>query len=89
MDETRATTSPDYSVYWKAWGVLLVITLLMVFVATRGFLIAGMIAKATIIAFWFMHLKSERKDFVFYVLGAIVVFSLLLFALIAKDGSVM
>ena len=87
--ENETATSPDYSVYWKAWGVLLVITLLMVFISTRGFLIAGMIAKANIIAFWFMHLKSERKDFVFYVLGSIVIFALVLFVLISKDGSVM
>ena len=41
------------------------------------------------VVFYFMHLKSERKDFVFYVLSSIVIFSLVLFALIAKDGSVM
>ena len=85
--ENETAAAPDYSVYWKAWGVLLVITLLMVFSEARGLLIAGMIAKASIIAFWFMHLKSERRDFVIYVLSSIVIVGLLLFFLIAPDGA--
>lgn len=84
-----ATPSPNYAVYWKAWGALLVVTLAMVFISGRVLLIAGMALKASIIAWWFMHLRSERKDFVFYVVFSIVVFSLVLFGLIAPDGMVM
>ena len=86
----EASAQPvDYGVYWKVWLVLLGITLLMVFVTTTPVLIIGMCAKATIIALWFMHLKSERLDFILYVSGSIVIFSLVLFGLIAADGMAM
>jgi len=94
---SEATTTPpdfpavevDYSIYWKVWLVLLGITLLMVFITTPAVLIAGMCAKATIIALWFMHLKSERLDFILYVAGSIVIFSAVLFFLIMADGLAM
>ena len=86
MEQDTDVHTPDYSVYWKAWGVLLIITLLMVFITAPAFLVAGMLVKATIIAFWFMHLRSERRDFVFYVVGAVVIFSLFLYGLIIPDG---
>ncbi|MHC4958224.1 MAG: cytochrome C oxidase subunit IV family protein [Planctomycetota bacterium] len=90
MSETQAQTSPvDYTGYFKVWGALLVITLLMVFIPARGFLVAGMCVKGWLIAWYFMHLRSERRDFVFYVAGSIVVFALVLFGLIAPDGLVM
>jgi len=79
-------TAPNYRVYFKIWGVLLVITLLMVFTRNPTILLAGMAAKATLIALWFMHLKDERKDFIFYVAGSIVIFSAVLFALLVPDG---
>ena len=85
---TSATT-PNYRVYFKIWAVLLAITLLMVFTQNPAILLPGMTAKATLIAFWFMHLKDERKDFIFYVVASIVVFSLVLFALLVPDGKAM
>lgn len=83
------TTTPNYRIYWKAWLILLGITVLMLVVNDPSFLAAGMAAKATIIALWFMHLKYERKDFTLLVALSIVVFSLVLFALIAPDGLAM
>jgi len=94
-DETAApetpptSATPHYAVYFKIWGVLLVITLLMVFTRNPAVLLPGMAAKATLIALWFMHLKDERRDFIFYIAASIVVFSLVLFGLIAPDGKVM
>jgi len=84
-----APEKPHYGVYFKIWAVLLVITLLMVFTHNPAILLPGMAAKATLIALWFMHLKDERKDFIFYVAASIVIFSLVLFGLIAPDGTVM
>jgi len=81
--------TPHYAIYFKIWGVLLVITLLMVFTRNPAILLPGMAAKATLIALWFMHLKDERRDFIFYIAGSIVLFSLILFALIVPDGKVM
>jgi caa(3)-type oxidase subunit IV len=79
----------DYTTYFKVWGALLVVTLLMVFIQVRGFLVLGMCLKGWLIAWYFMHLRSERKDFVFYVVGSIAIFALVLFGLIAPDGLVM
>jgi caa(3)-type oxidase subunit IV len=82
-------TAPNYRVYLRIWGVLLVITLLMVFTRNPAILLPGMAAKATLIALWFMHLKDERKDFIFYVGGSIVIFSIVLFVLLVPDGKAM
>jgi caa(3)-type oxidase subunit IV len=82
-------TAPNYRVYLKIWVVLLAITLLMVFTKAPAILIPGMAAKATLIALWFMHLKDERRDFIFYVASSIVIFSLVLFALLVPDGRAM
>ena len=86
MNETAVPSSGHYGGYLKIWIVLLVLTILMLFIDSRSFLIAGMTIKGTLIAGWFMHLKSERFDFVFYVVFSMVFFSLLLFGLIAPDG---
>jgi caa(3)-type oxidase subunit IV len=85
---TTAAT-PNYRVYLKIWGILLVITLLMVFTHKPAILVPGMAAKATLIALWFMHLKDERKDFILYIVSSIVLLSLILFALLAPDGKAM
>lgn len=80
------THAPSYGVYWAAWLVLLAITLVMLAISKPALLIAGMAAKATIIALWFMHLKSERLSLILTVALGIVVTTLILFGLIAPDG---
>jgi cytochrome c oxidase subunit IV len=81
--------APNYRLYLRIWVILLVITLLMVFTKNPVILIPGMLAKATLIAFWFMHLKDERKDFIAYIVASILVLSLILFALMVPDGRAM
>jgi len=83
-----ATRSP-YGRYFRIWLVLLGITLFMVVFTSRTVILAGMTAKATIIALWFMHLKEETLDFILYVALSIVFFSLVLFGLIVPDGLAM
>jgi caa(3)-type oxidase subunit IV len=96
MTDSAATPAPtgseyrNYALYWKAWAALLAITLLMVFLHSHvGMIIVGMIAKATIIMAWFMHLKAEKLDFILYVVLSIAILSAFLFGLILPDGSVM
>ena len=98
MSETTATTpeAPEaapsakpYSLYMKAWGALLALTLIMVFIHNPTILIIGILAKVTIIAAVFMHLKDETKDFVFIVAFCIVFFSALLYALMVPDALAM
>lgn len=72
--------------YWVAWLALLAITVAMVAIGHPGLIIAGMAAKASIIALWFMHLRYERVVLLLTVALAIVATNLLLFGLIAVDG---
>ena len=83
------TETMSYRPYWIAWFVLLVLTIVMVFAGNRAVLIAGITAKATIIAFWFMHLRHERHAFVLYILGGIFLTGLTLFLLMVPDGRAM
>lgn len=78
-----------YSIYVKAWVFLLIVTITMVLISQPAVLILGMSIKALVITLWFMHLRYERLDFVLYVLLLIFATALILFGLIAPDGSVM
>ncbi len=78
-----------YRSYWIAWAVLLAITLLMVLTGRPAVLLAGIAVKAAIIALWFMHLKWERRDFTVTIITVTLMTGLVLFALIAPDGSAM
>jgi hypothetical protein len=84
-----AVAESPYWTYWKAWLFLLGITLAMLTFSHTGLLIVGMTVKAAIIAFWFMHLKKERFDFVLYILVGIFATALVLFLLIMPDGRAM
>lgn len=79
----------DYSVYWKAWGALLALTLMMAFISSPGFIVAGIVAKVTIIMAWFMHLKEEKLDFVLYVVVSLFFFAWLLYYLMIPDARAM
>ena len=79
----------DGALYWKAWATLLAITLMMIFFTSTGMIVVGMLAKATIIMAWFMHLKYEKLDFILYVVLSIVILSAFLVGLILPDGRVM
>lgn len=79
----------SYKTYFKAWLVLLAITLTMVVVGSPALLIFGMCAKAAIIALWFMHLRYERIDFTLYVLLGMFATAIILYALTVPDGRAM
>lgn len=84
----------SYRTYWVAWSILLVLTVLMI--AAEGatlprvvivlLLVTAMLAKATLIAGWFMHLRFERAALVLSVVGATLATAAFLFFLIAPDG---
>lgn len=83
-----------YKGYWVTWGILLVITGVML--ATEllpwsrslviGLLLVAMLIKITLIGGEFMHLRFERPALVLAVAGSILFFSAFLFILIAFDG---
>jgi len=86
-------TSP-YSTLWKTWGLLLVLTCVMVFVDAVGLprilllviLIAAMLTKAFFISSQFMDLKHEKLAVGISVAFSILFFGALLFALLVPDG---
>lgn len=83
-----------YGSFWKIWGVLLGLTVVMVFVDLMEMprmvllfvLLGAMLVKAYLIATEFMDLKHER-----WVVGLAIAFSILffgvfLYAFIVPDG---
>ena len=79
--------SGGYAVYWKAWAVLLVLTLVMAFAPGGPVLVCTIIAaKAAIIGAWFMHLRHERAALSVVLVAATLATAVILFALIAIDA---
>jgi caa(3)-type oxidase subunit IV len=84
----------SYKGYWAIWGVLLVLTLVMIGIEALSLptavavllLAAAMMTKATLIAGWFMHLRSETRFIMWaVVLGTLITAAFLVF-LLMPDG---
>jgi cytochrome c oxidase subunit IV len=83
-----------YKTYWKTWGVLLALTVVMVFVDVMSFprmlmlviLLGAMMTKAYLIATEFMDLKHERVEVGIAIAVSMLFFGTFLFAFIAPDG---
>lgn len=83
-----------YAVYWRTWGFLLVLTVVMVVldqaslprVALVSVLLVAMMVKASLIAGTFMHLKQEQLSLALTVVIALLATGAVLFLLIAPDG---
>ena len=83
-----------YRAYWVAWGCLLILTLTMVVLdqaelPARTYMVvmlAAMIAKASVIAAIFMHLRSERWGLVLGVALGLPINAAILYVLIAPDA---
>jgi cytochrome c oxidase subunit IV len=92
MSETGSTAS--YKGYWITWGIMLVITGIMLAadslpwskVLVIGLLLAAMLVKVALIGGEFMHLRFEKPALMWAVAGCILFFSAFLFILIAFDG---
>ena len=83
-----------YGIYWSTWGLLLVLTLLML---ATGYvsvprvlgvllLLGAMLVKASLIGAYFMHLRFEKLTLVVTVAVGILATATFLFVLIAVDG---
>ena len=92
MSGTHSQTS--YKSYWKVWGVLLVITGIMLLAEGSGFsrlvvavfLLAAMMVKAVLIGAQFMHLRFEKPGLVLALVGTVLFFAAFLFILISFDA---
>jgi cytochrome c oxidase subunit IV len=83
-----------YAVFWKTWGVLLALTLVMIFVDVMhmprlvllGVLLSAMLTKAFLIGARFMDLEHEKLVVGISVAFSILFFGAFLFAFIVPDG---
>ena len=87
----------SYRTYWISWGLLLVLTVIMLLAeelqlgaaVTLLVLLGAMVVKATVIGAWFMHLKYERVALVLSVaLGILATGGALFFLLLPEALSV-
>jgi caa(3)-type oxidase subunit IV len=92
MSETHSQTS--YKSYWLVWGVLLVITGIMLIAELSPFsrlavavlLMVAMLVKASLIAGQFMHLRFEKPELVLAFAGTVLFLAAFLFVLISFDA---
>lgn len=83
-----------YRFYGIIWVVLLAVTLLMIAIEGASLpaalavllLLFGSALKATLIIFYYMHLKTEHQALIVTVLVGLFVTSILMFVLPAYDG---
>ena len=83
-----------YRFYWLLWVVLLAVTLLMIAIEGASLptalavviLLFGSAVKATLIIFYYMHLKFEHMGLILTVLVGLFVTAILMFVLPAYDG---
>ena len=89
-----ADSAHPYRGYWILWAVLLIVTLLMIAIEGANLPVAlaavillfGSAIKATLIIFYYMHLKFEHLSLILTVLVGLFVTSILMFVLPAYDG---
>jgi len=94
MAEQAEAGKKVYLRYAKILGILAVLTLTMVAIGESGMveapkallLLIGSLIKASLIIFYFMHLKFERMGLILTVLVGIFVTSILMFVVPAYDG---
>ena len=92
MSDTHAGN--PYKVYWVTWGILLVITVLMLAAETLhmprwflvGFLLLFMMVKAVMIGGNFMHLRYEKRNLAAMVALGILLTSFILYAFIRPEA---
>lgn len=94
MAEHAEAGKKVYLQYAKILGVLAFLTVSMIFIGESGMsqapkvvlLLLGSTIKASLIIFFFMHLKFERMGLIMTVLIGIFVTSILMFVIPAYDG---
>jgi len=87
--------SHGYKGYWLLWIVLLVITVTMIFIGDSPLskapqailLLLGASLKASLIIFFYMHLRFENRNLILVVLLGIFLTGILMFVVPAFDGT--
>ena len=87
--------SHGYKGYWILWIVLLMLTVTMIFIGESKMsdaprvilLLLGSSLKASLIIFFYMHLRFENRNLILIVLIGIFLTSILMFLVPAYDGT--
>lgn len=95
MSEHAEAGKKVYLQYAGILGILAVLTLVMIFIGESGMsqapkaalLLLGSSIKATLIIFYFMHLRFEKMGLILTVLVGIFLTSVLMFVVPAYDGA--
>lgn len=90
----RHATASNGRVYWITWGVLLLLTVVMLTADGAALSKAGLLTlmlgamsvKAVLIAANFMHLRHEHAGLVLTVVVGLFALALILYGLIAPDA---
>jgi caa(3)-type oxidase subunit IV len=91
---TATDKAGGYKLYWMIWGILLALTVVMLFldnapmprVAFVLIMVGAMLAKAFLIAGYFMHLRYEALFIRLSVLIGLLVNGAVLYFLIIPDA---
>lgn len=86
--------SSSFRTYWQVWGILLILTLFMIFFesvdvpvgVTIIVLVVAMLLKATLIGGWFMHLRKESTFLTVILVAATLLTVAFLFFLLIPDA---
>ena len=84
----------DFKVYWKVWGMLLALTVVMLFLDQAPMpqflfiivMVGAMLTKAGLIAAYFMHLRYEAPFLQWMLLIGLLINGAFLFFLIIPDA---
>ena len=87
--------SHGYKGYWLLWIILLVLTVTMIFIGDSQLskapqailLLLGASLKASLIIFFYMHLRFENRNLILVVLLGIFLTGILMFVVPAFDGT--
>jgi cytochrome c oxidase subunit 4 len=87
--------SHGYKGYWLLWIVLLVLTVTMIVIGDSQLskapqailLLLGASLKASLIIFFYMHLRFENRNLILLVLLGIFLTGILMFVVPAFDGT--
>ena len=86
--------SSSFKTYWQVWGILLILTLFMIFFesvdapvgVTIIVLVVAMLLKVTLIGGWFMHLRKESIFLTVILVAATLLTVAVLFFLLIPDA---
>jgi len=93
-EATTDSAAAGVKIYWRIWGMLLTLTLVMLFLDQASLprtmfviiMVAAMLTKASLIAAYFMHLKYEHRFLQATLVVGLFINGAFMFALLVPDA---